>query len=192
MDHRSLGVVARIGAVAWVALAAMTGRASASEGDEAMLARADAAATQLATTLRGRLTAALREGGPARAATVCADEAQGIVAQVRRDTGVTVGRSSLRLRAPADAAPDWVAQWLRAQGERPAAGVAGVRSVSNDRGRVLRPIAVEGPCVMCHGAATAIPAEVRAVLAARYPGDRATGYAVGDLRGALWAEATRR
>jgi len=30
---------------------------------------------------------------------------------------------------------------------------------------------------------------VKAELAQRYPHDRALGYAAGDLRGALWAEA---
>lgn len=180
---------------AFVALGCALGscrNATPQEPDAALLARAEAAATTLATTLRGRLTAAMREGGPAAAVEVCAREAQGIAATVRRDTGVTVGRSSLRLRNPADAAPPWVDAWLRAQGERPAAGVNGVRAVEGDRARVLRPLAVEGPCLACHGPATSIPEGVRAALSARYPGDRATGYALGDLRGALWAEATRR
>ncbi|MBI3082695.1 MAG: DUF3365 domain-containing protein, partial [Gemmatimonadetes bacterium] len=49
----------------------------------------------------------------------------------------------------------------------------------------LRPILVDRRCLACHGdPATFIP-EVRAVLAQRYPEDRATGYAVGDLRGAV-------
>ena len=43
-------------------------------------------------------------------------------------------------------------------------------------------------CLACHGAPEQIPAEVAAILAERYPDDQATGYAVGDLRGALWAE----
>lgn len=37
----------------------------------------------------------------------------------------------------------------------------------------------------CHGPGNSIPDTVRAMLAARYPDDRATGYAVGDLRGAI-------
>lgn len=175
-----------------LALLSCRGAAPPRETDEALLARTDRAATALATALRGRLTAAMREGGPAAAMEVCAREAQALVATTRRERGVTVGRSSLRLRNPADAAPDWVAAWLRAQGERPAAGVNGVRAVSGDRARVLRPIAVEGPCLVCHGPPEAIPEGVRAALSARYPEDRATGYAPGDLRGALWAEATRR
>jgi hypothetical protein len=161
------------------------------QADEALLLRVDGAATRLATTLRGRLLTAMREGGPAAAAEVCARDARGIAEQVRAETGIAVGRASLRPRAPANAAPGWVDAWLRSQGERPAQGVAGVRAVHEGHARVLRPIPVEGPCVSCHGDPATIPEGVRAVLAARYPADRATGYRVGDLRGALWAEVER-
>ena len=41
-------------------------------------------------------------------------------------------------------------------------------------------------CLACHG--SEVSPEVREAIAARYPGDRATGFAVGDLRGALWVE----
>jgi hypothetical protein len=48
---------------------------------------------------------------------------------------------------------------------------------------------VEAPCLSCHGPREAIVPAVVSSLEARYPDDRATGYAAGDLRGALWAEA---
>ncbi len=35
-------------------------------------------------------------------------------------------------------------------------------------------------------------AEAAAALAKSYPDDRATGFAVGDLRGVLWVELTKR
>lgn len=156
--------------------------------DDAALARANEAATALASTLRARLLAAMAEGGPTAAAEVCADAAQGMAADVARAHDARVGRSSLRMRNPANAAPPWVDEWLRAQGERPAAGAEGFARIEDGHARVLRPIAVEGPCVTCHGAPDAIAPEVAAILRDRYPSDRATGYAVGDLRGALWAE----
>lgn len=165
--------------------------ATRARADEAALLRVDGAATRLAATLRGRLLSAMREGGPTAAMEVCARDARGIAAQVRAETGIAVGRASLRTRSPANAAPGWVDGWLRAQGERPAQGVTGIRAVQEGHARVLRPISVEGPCVTCHGDPATIPEGVRAVLAARYPTDRATGYRVGDLRGALWAEAAR-
>jgi hypothetical protein len=152
-------------------------------------ARADAAATRLATTLRERLQAAMRAGGPTAAVAVCASEAPVIAARITAETGVRVGRASLRARSPANTPPPWVAAWLRAQGERPAEGVVGARSVADGAARVLRPIAVEPVCVTCHGEAAAMAPALRDAIAAAYPGDRATGYRPGDLRGALWAEA---
>jgi hypothetical protein len=174
---------------------AATPPASAAVGDDP-LARAQAAAKLLGGTLRGKLEQAMAQGGPARAIEVCASEAQAVAAKVRADTGVAVGRSSRRLRNPADAAPPWVAEWLAAQGDRKAAGVTGVRTLADGpQGRVARvllPIELEPKCLACHGDPATLAPEVKAVLAARYPGDAATGYAAGDLRGALWAEAPAR
>ena len=52
--------------------------------------------------------------------------------------------------------------------------------------RLMRGIATEPGCLACHGAQVA-PA-VRTAIAAHYPDDAATGFAVGDLRGGLWVE----
>lgn len=152
------------------------------------LHRANTAADALGRTLRSRLLAAMSEGGPPAAMNVCADAAQGMAADVAREHDARVGRSSLRLRNPANEAPPWVAEWLAAEGERSSAGAEGFARVDGDHARVLRPIPVEGPCLSCHGPSDAIAPEVAAILRERYPDDRAIGYAAGDLRGALWAE----
>jgi hypothetical protein len=157
--------------------------------DEAALAVASAAADELGRTLRARLMAAMAEGGPARAAEVCSTEAATLSAEIAARSGASVGRGSLRMRGRTPP-PAWVQAWLEAQGERPAAGVSGFARIEFGHARVLRPIAVEGPCLVCHGASPA--PELAALLAARYPTDRATGYAEGDLRGALYAEAPVR
>ena len=141
--------------------------------EEAALAVANAAADDLGRTLRTRLLAAMAEGGPARAAEVCANEAPSLTAEVAARHGARVGRGSLRMRGSA-APPDWAQAWLEEQGERPAAGATGFARVEGGHARVLRPITVEGPCLACHGASPA--PEVATLLAERYPGDRATGY----------------
>lgn len=151
---------------------------------------------KLTVDLRTRLTEAMNQGGPAAAIEVCATEAQRITASVPEiagaDVEAEVGRSSLKLRNSANRGPDWVRRWLDTQGERPAEGVTGPAAVVTLGGkpiaRVLRPIAVQGMCLTCHGPAEAIPPEVQKVLKARYPEDKATGYGVGALRGAAWAE----
>ncbi|MFW5876109.1 MAG: Tll0287-like domain-containing protein [Myxococcota bacterium] len=158
-----------------------------------VLERTRGAAKKLGGTLKARLRKAMGEGGPPQAIDVCADEAQALTHRVAEETGVQVGRSSLRLRNPDNAPPDWVEGWLREKGERPAEGVQGVARVDDvageKRARVIAPIAVEGPCVSCHGPREDLPESVVQVLEREYPQDQAVGYAVGDLRGALWAEA---
>lgn len=159
--------------------------ATAGTAHDDALATANAAADDLGRSLRARLLAAMGEGGPTQAVNVCTREASAIAAAVAERHHARVGRGSLRMRG-ATVAPDWVQAWLRAQGERPAAGVVGFARVEDGRARVLRPIAIEAPCLHCHGESVA-PA-VSALLAEHYPNDSATGYRLGDLRGALWAE----
>src|SRR5690606_10506707 len=65
--------------------------ADGSAADQAT-ARATAAADDLGRTLRGRLLAAMGEGGPAAAVRVCADEAQSISAEAAARHGARVGR----------------------------------------------------------------------------------------------------
>jgi len=153
---------------------------------------AESAAKAAGGALKERLLAAMAEGGPEGAVTACADEAQGLTALALAGTGARAGRASLRTRNARNTGPDWVQAWLTEQGERPAAGVQKLSAAHIDGdtvvGRFIAPIAVGGVCLTCHGPAEAIPAEVQAVLASRYPDDKATGYAEGDLRGALWAE----
>jgi hypothetical protein len=155
--------------------------------------RAERAAKQLGSTLLRELMQALANGEPATALEVCSTRAPAISAEVGESSGVIVGRSSLRLRNPGNAAPTWVRSWLDEQGERPAAGVTGFTRVDETpNGKVARflaPIVVEGPCLNCHGARDTLTPRVVALLDERYPQDAATGYAAGDLRGALWAEA---
>lgn len=164
--------------------------------DEVALRLANNAATELVTRLRARLQEVMKAEGPAAAARVCADEGLGLTALVGGEHGASVGRASIRLRNPAATPPAWVGEWLLAQGVRSADGVTGVAQVVDADGhrvaRVIRPIAVEEPCLACHGAPDALAPGVREVLAERYPQDNATGYAVGDLRGALWAEVVVR
>jgi hypothetical protein len=161
------------------------------KADALALAKATDAGGRLGAALKGRLTQAMVDG-PGAAMTACSDEAQGLTAQVRGESGVRVGRASLKLRNPTNSGPDWVQAWLTANEGKPGAEAAlssEVTTTPDGRfARVIRPITVEAGCLTCHGDPAAIPPPVKEQLAARYPQDAATGYKVGDLRGALWAE----
>lgn len=172
--------------------AAPSGSGSAASKEDAALAAAKSAAGKLGTQLRTRLTDAMNNGGPANAIQVCSTEAHGMAEQVAKDTGAKVGRSSLKLRNPQDAPPGWVQTWLVAQGDKKADATTGVEGVFDSPtgkvARFLKPIAIEGACLSCHGDPGQLSEPVKAALAAKYPEDKATGYQNGDLRGALWAE----
>jgi hypothetical protein len=185
-----------VGVVAW--MLAMSACGGELAPDVKAGRRAQGAIATLRMRLRQRLQAALAEGGPSAAVSVCATEAPMLRDVVERDTGVRLGRASLRRRNPEPSAPPWVADWIAAQGERPVAGVTGLVETHAGTVRVLEPIGVEPVCVMCHGArpgdslpagAVTMDPAVAAALGQHYPADAATGYAVGDLRGAFWAEA---
>jgi hypothetical protein len=51
--------------------------------------------------------------------------------------------------------------------------------------RYMKPLILQPVCIACHGPRENIPAEVKLILEQKYPGDRATGFLVGDLRGAI-------
>jgi hypothetical protein len=162
----------------------------APDGDA--LVQTAAAAKTLGVTLKEKLVSTMQAEGPVAAFEVCAGNAQGLTASVSQETGVTVGRSSLKLRNPANAAPDWVQAWLDANADQAGSEAVGFRRIDEVDGkryaRVLRPLPVAAPCLVCHGPKEGLAPDVAAGLASKYPQDQATGYAVGDLRGALYAE----
>ncbi len=165
---------------------------SAPTKEESALASAKAAAGKLGTQVRTKLVDAMNNGGGENAVKVCSAEAQGIAEQVAKETGASVGRSSLKLRNAKDAPPGWVQTWLVAQGDKKADQTTGIEGVFDSPvgkvARFLKPIGIEGVCLTCHGDPASITPPVKVALNAAYPDDQATGYKVGDLRGALWAE----
>lgn len=156
------------------------------------LETARSAAGELMGELLGELSAAMAEGGPPRAVRVCSEIAQEVQASQGRP-GVEVGRTSLRVRNPANAPDNFERRWLESLAALHAAGelldeVA--RVVETEGGgrelRYLKPIVIGAElCLRCHGAEAQLDPEVRRILAKRYPEDRATGYELGDLRGAM-------
>ena len=173
--------------------------AEAHAHSDADLERAKTAAQAFSGRLRGRLQAAMAEGGPVAAVEVCHAEAPAIGEAVMAEHGVRLGRVALpgRNRHPAQAADDWRLAPLLAFQQAVEGGAAAGEQVFVQRDglppgvslRIMRGIATEPGCLACHGANVA--ADVRAAIARHYPGDAATGFAPGDLRGALWVEVPR-
>lgn len=144
----------------------------------------------LAKTLQGRLGEVLGQGGPVQAITVCRVEAPKLTAAVSQEKAMALGRTSTRLRNPANAPRAWVRPYLDKWAARPAAE-APVEVVDLGDGRlgVISPIPAGPLCLTCHGPSLA--PELQSALKKAYPRDRATGFRAGDLRGVFWAELTR-
>ncbi|MED5372895.1 MAG: DUF3365 domain-containing protein [Myxococcota bacterium] len=149
------------------------------------IVQGDAAIKKLGSTLKARVVEAMQAGGPTAAIPACQADAPTLTAAAGADN-VKVGRSSLKLRNPANDGPPWVTAWLKEQDGKRAAAVKGSTEVVDGTVRMVRPIPVEPKCLACHGGQLA--PETQAALSAAYPQDQATGYNAGDLRGAIWAE----
>jgi hypothetical protein len=122
---------------------------------------------------------------------VCRDEAPALAAEVGAAQGVVLGRTSHRLRNPANAPRAWAAGLVAQAAARPAAEARTLAVDLGDRLGYLRPVSMGEPCLRCHGPAAELSPGVRAALQGAYPADQATGFAAGDLGGFFWAEVPR-
>lgn len=153
-----------------------------------LVSRASDAVDRLQRGLSRRLMEELSDAP--NAVLVCRDEAPAIAAEAA-GAGVTLGRTSHRLRSPANAPRAWIRPALAAAAGRPASEVGALAYDLGDRIGYLRPIAVGPPCLKCHGPAEALSPGVRAAVRGAYPSDQATGFEAGDFRGFFWAEVSK-
>lgn len=162
---------------------------AASEAEAVWRERGAAAIGALKRELVGELTAAMAEGGAENAIEVCRVRAPAIAKAVG-SPGIRVGRTSHRLRNPANAAPAWVAplleDWVAGRRTTEPAVVA----LGDGRGGYVEPLFAAPMCLTCHGESLA--PELEAKLRALYPEDRAIGFRAGELRGLAWAEIDAR
>ncbi|MEC7120317.1 MAG: DUF3365 domain-containing protein [Pseudomonadota bacterium] len=150
--------------------------------EQAAQARVKPFAGQLLSAVQG----AMQVGGATQAITVCTELAPALAQQASTD-GWTVGRISDRVRQPNNAADAWESAVLAQFAAQVAAGqpVAELKhsAVVEGEYRYMQAIGIAPPCLACHGQNLA--PDVQASLAQAYPKDRATGYQVGQLRGAF-------
>jgi hypothetical protein len=137
----------------------------------------------LATTLLGELEEALESHGPAGAVEVCRTTAPSLSAEVAQNHGVAIGRTSFRLRNPANAPPAWARPAVTDRLPDPVYMVGPEGELG-----VLFPIRVKAGCTMCHGIPEQLSDEAVAAVRKLYPDDQAVGFGEGDLRGWFWVE----
>ncbi|MBL8313135.1 MAG: DUF3365 domain-containing protein [Rubrivivax sp.] len=156
-----------------------------------------AEARQVAAAMPPRLLAVLQEeldrSGPEGAIAVCNEKAPQMAREASEKSGWAIRRVSLRNRNP-KAVPDaWEQTALQEFDRRLAAQEPASRleksEVTQEGGksvqRYIRALPTAKLCLECHGSAEQISPAVAARLKALYPADLATGYSVGQLRGAI-------
>lgn len=144
---------------------------------------AQAALLPFKERLLAALTGALDEGGPVNAISVCRDEAPRIAAELSVD-GVTMGRTSHRVRNPANAPEAWVEPLLAEYVEDPSLQEPRAVRLGDGTFGYVEPIRAAAFCMSCHG--PSVEPELMAEIRSLYPEDQATGFKVGDLRGLFW------
>ncbi|MBK9360402.1 MAG: DUF3365 domain-containing protein [Rubrivivax sp.] len=171
----------------------LAGCASGPSQDTAWQAEARQVAASVPPRLLTVLQAEIARGGPAGAVEVCRDKAPAMARAASEQSGWAIRRVSLRNRNP-KAVPDaWERAALEDFDRRAAAGEPPAQlervEVVNDGGRRLqrymRALPTQDLCVQCHGTPDRISPAVAAKLTQIYPQDRAVGYRVGQIRGAI-------
>ena len=186
----------RIRFLAWagaigVVLALPMGPAAAEPAEADRAAQSRQIIKGFATRLRAELVAAMKAGGPASAIPICHTAAPAIADEKAVETGWSVRRTAFKLRNPANAPDAWeraVLEDFQRQADRGAdlARLEHYETVAHEGKRAFRymkAIPVQEPCLTCHGGA--VSAELKERIAKFYPQDQATGFALGDLRGAF-------
>lgn len=138
--------------------------------------------------LGGQLKAAMMKGGPTHAIDYCNLNAIALTDSMGRAQEIYIGRVSDRNRNLKNvaSAEEWA--YIQQVQEALAAGEEAMPYAKVD-GRKFTgyyPIVTQAICLNCHGeVGTQIAAKTAAILADRYPEDKATGYGLNEVRG-LW------
>ena len=145
--------------------------------------------------LKDELGKGMKAGGPTAAIDRCNLKAPGIALKHSKAAGWEVGRTSLKLRNPANAPDVWEENVLHQFEKRRANGegsdTLAYAEVVTENGEeyfrfmkgIVMPPAKKMPCLKCHG--ENLNAKVSAKLDQLYPHDQATGYKAGQVRGAF-------
>lgn len=150
-----------------------------------------AAIKEFATTLKGSLVAAMKSGGPIEAITVCNQVAPAIATDLSEKYGFEVARTSLKVRNSNNTPDAWEKDVLnqfesrKEQGEEAKTLFVSesITQSGSHEMRMMKAIPTGAICLTCHG--SNIEPKIQAKLSELYPEDQATGFKLGDIRGAF-------
>ena len=169
----------------------MAGAVNAYEPDTSNIQQARSLIKQYAGNLKHELKTAIKQEGLAKAVEVCHLKAPDIASDASKQSGWTVRRTSLKVRNLEDAPDKWEFSVLkqfeaRKQAGEPVKTMEYSEKVTKNGQtwfRYMKAIPTQKICLQCHG--EKIDSKVSRELDSLYPFDQATGFKVGDIRGAF-------
>ena len=143
--------------------------------------------------LKGVLITQIQTSGVLQAVSVCSDTAQVLTNNFGVQKGIFIRRVSFKNRNENNSPDDFEKQVLNKfellhQNKELTSETEHAEIVQEGEFKYLRylkPILVQAECLNCHGSETDIMPEVKQLIAQEYSNDKAVGYLVGDLRGAV-------
>ena len=135
----------------------------------------------------------MQEGGPLKAINVCSDTAAEMTQIYSEKNDVIVKRASFKNRNDNNKPDEFEEKAIAEFSKLLISGkltpdislIEQAKIGDKDLVKFAKPILVEAPCLNCHGSEAQISDNVNEVLKEKYPEDKATGYAIGDLRGVI-------
>ncbi len=149
------------------------------------------ASRQLASSLKSTLLNTLQAKGPVEAISVCNIDAKNITKSIFKNPDMQIGRTSLKLRNNQNAPDKWETKQLENFQSQLNNGASFnelefYEIIKDENGkwfRYMKAIPTSEPCLLCHGEVIAPAIETK--IKELYPNDSATGFTVGDIRGAF-------
>jgi hypothetical protein len=143
--------------------------------------------------LKGVLINQIQTNGVLQAVSVCSDTAQVLTNNFGVQKGVFIRRVSFKNRNENNFPDDFEKKVLKKfellhQNKELNNETEHAEIVQEDEFKYLRymkPILVQAECLNCHGSEADIMPEVKQLIAQEYSSDKAVGYKIGDLRGAV-------
>ena len=152
-----------------------------------------ATAMEFTKDLKGILINQIQTNGILQAVSVCSDTAQVLTNNFGVEKGVYIKRVSLKNRnvnnAPDDFEKMILNKFTMMQQNNELNGETEYAEIVEEGEfkylRYVKPILVQAECLNCHGSENEIMPEVKQLISQAYPDDKAVGYKIGDLRGAV-------
>lgn len=150
-------------------------------------------AAEFMKDLKNVLINQIQSNGILKAVSVCSDTAQVLTNNFGLKKGVYIRRVSLRNRNPNNLPDDFEKRVLNKfellkqnnELDDKTEHSEIIKDGEFTYLRYLKPILVQAECLNCHGNVNEISQDVNELITQKYPYDKAVGYSIGDLRGAV-------